>query len=174
MKTAVPAFVVVVVLAMTGVTVPSAPRQAPPADGWRTIEGSWSAAGQRKTLPTESGRAASTSHLSGAVVLTVTSGGAGRGFRGEAITFDDGAVSVGRAVWTDERGDRLFSRLNGDAMRAGRRVVGTFTGGTGRYAGAEGEYAFEWQYVAQGEDEEAIQGRAIGLKGRLRSKGATR
>ena len=77
-------------------------------------------------------------------------GGAGtaRGFQSEVIAFDDGAgISVGRAVWTDERGDRIFSRLTGDGMRAGRRIVGTITGGTGRYAGVEGEYAFEWQYV---------------------------
>ena len=56
MKTVVPALVVVLVLVATGVTIPSARQQAPPADGWRSIEGSWSAAGQRRTLPTESGR----------------------------------------------------------------------------------------------------------------------
>jgi hypothetical protein len=173
MKTALPAFLVVLVLAVTGVTIPSAREQAAPVDGWRTIEGNWSASGQRRLLPTEAGRTASTSYLSGAVVLTAASG-TSRGFRGEAITFDDGAgVSVGRVVWTDERGDQVFGRLNGDAMRAGRRVVATITGGTGRYAGVEGEFAFEWQYVVQGE-EGAVQGQTIGLKGRIRSKGGAR
>jgi hypothetical protein len=174
MKTAVPAFVVVLVLAVTGVTIPSARQQAPPpADEWRTVEGSWIASGQRRTLPTDAGRTAATSYLSGAVVLTAAAG-TSRGFQGEVITFDDGAgVSVGRAVWTDERGDRIFSRLDGDAMRAARRIVGTVTGGTGRYSGIEGEYAFEWQYVVQGEDG-AIQGHTVGLKGRFHTKGDAR
>jgi hypothetical protein len=173
MKTALPAFVVVLVLVLTGITIPSAHIQAPPADEWRTIEGSWSASGQRRTLPTEVGRTASTAYLSGAVVLTAASG-TSRGFQGEVLTFDDGAgVSVGRAVWTDDRGDRIFSRLNGDAMRAARRIVCTVTGGTGRYAGIEGEYGFEWQYVVQAEDG-TIQGHTVGLKGRFRTKGDAR
>jgi hypothetical protein len=173
MKTALPAFVVVLVLAVTGATIPSARQQAPPSEEWRTIEGSWSASGQRRTLPTDAVRTASTSYLSGAVVLAAPAG-TSRGFQGEVLTFDDGAgVSVGRAVWTDERGDRIFSRLNGDAMRAARRIVGTVTGGTGRYAGIEGEYAFEWQYLVQGEDG-AVQGHTVGLKGRFRTTGDAR
>jgi hypothetical protein len=75
-------------------------------------------------------------------------------------------------VWTDEHGDRLFSRLKGEPLETGRRVVGTITGGTGRYAGLEGEYSLTWQYVVSGEDG-GIQGRAVRLEGRVRSKGAT-
>ncbi len=116
---------------------------------------------------------ASTSYLSGALVLTGGTGTA-RGFQSEIIAFDDGSgMSVGRAVWTDERGDRVFSRLTGEAMRAGRRIVGTITGGTGRYSGAEGEYAFEWKYVVDAGDG-TIQGQAVGLKGRYRVKGGGR
>jgi hypothetical protein len=173
MNTARTAFVVALVLVVAAVPIPSASEQGAQAGGWRTIEGSWGAAGQRQVLAMESGRAASTAYLSGAVVLSGTER-VSRGFRGEAITFDDGAgVSVGRAVWTDEHGDRIFSRLNGDAMRAGRRVVGTVTGGTGRYDGIEGEYAFEWQYVVPGEGG-AVQGQTVGLKGRFRLKGDAR
>ena len=57
---------------------------------------------------------AGTFQLSGAVSLT---GGDGlsRGFRGEVIGFDDGAGGlVGQCVWTDERGDRVFSQLTGE------------------------------------------------------------
>jgi hypothetical protein len=170
MKPAVLVFVIALIFAVTFVPVPSARQQAAPADGWRPIEGSWSGSGQRRVLPTDAERAASTSYLSGALVLT---GGAGtaRGFQSEVIAFDDGAgISVGRAVWTDERGDRIFSRLTGEGMRAGRRIVGTITGGTGRYSGVEGEYAFEWQYVVDAGDG-TIQGQAVGLKGRFRVKG---
>jgi hypothetical protein len=105
--------------------------------------------------------------ISGAVVLTIGEG-LSRGFRGEAIGFDDGqGLSVGRSVWTDENGDRLFSRLRGEPLQTGNRLVGTITGGTGRYAGLEGEYSFAWQYVVPAEDG-FIQGRSVGLKGRVR------
>jgi hypothetical protein len=91
-----------------------------------------------------------------------------RGFRGEAIGFDDGRnVSAGRSVWTDERGDRIYSELKGERLQAGRRIVGTITGGTGRYAGATGQFEFTWQYVLQAEND-AIQGWAVDLKGRVR------
>ena len=99
----------------------------------------------------------------------LTSGeGLSGGFRGEAVGFDDGeGLSVGRSVWTDENGDRLFSRLKGEAIETGRRIVGSITGGTGRYAGLSGEYSFTWQYVLAAEDGR-IQGRAVDLSGRIR------
>ena len=58
-------------------------------------------------------------------------------------------------------------------MRSGRRIAGTITGGTGRYAGMTGDLAFTWQYViARGGTE--VQGRAVGLKGRYRDREARR
>jgi hypothetical protein len=134
---------------------------------WRTFEGTWSASGHRQTLPAYGERPAATVQLSGAVVLT-RGEGLSLGFRGEAIGFDDGrSVSVGSAVWTDERGDRIFSELKGEPMATGRRIAGFITGGTGRYAGLTGEYSLEWQYVVTAEDG-LIQGRAVGLKGKWR------
>ena len=142
-----------------------------PAESWRPFEGTWSASGRRQTVANETGGVAGIVEVSGAVVLT-SGEGLSRGFRGEAIAFDDGqGLSVGRCVWTDERGDRLFSRLKGEAMETGKRLVGTITGGTGRYAGLEGEYSFTWRYVVAGEDG-IIQGRAVGLVGRVRRAGA--
>ena len=95
---------------------PAPAQQAPAAGVWRTFEGSLSASGQRQTLPTESGRPAVTVQLSGAVAIT-SGEGLSRGFRGEVIGFDDGAgLTVRRCVWTDERGDRIFSQLKGDAV----------------------------------------------------------
>ena len=137
------------------------------ADQPRTFEGSWSALGRRRTLPTEGERAAAVVELSGAIVLT-TRTGLSRGFLGEAIGFDDGrSVGAGRAVWTDARGDRVFSILKGGAPVAGRRITGEITGGTGVYAGITGAYELTWQYVAEGEDN-AVQGRATNLKGTFR------
>ena len=146
-------------------------QQAPAVNGWRTFEGTLSASGQRHTLPTETGRPAVTVHLSGAVTLTAGEG-LSRGFRGEVIGFDDGAgLTVMRGVWTDERGDRIFSQLKGETVASGRRISGTITGGTGRYAEITGDYSFDWQYVVEAEAG-TIQGRAIGLKGRYRVAGA--
>ncbi len=137
------------------------------ADGeWRTFSGSWSARGQRQVIPTEGSGSAAIVHLSGAVVLARTD--LDGGLLAEVIAFEDGQkLSVGRAVWTDTRGDRVFSELRGEPVATGRRVVGTITGGTGRYAGVTGDYALTWQYVAQDADD-VIQGRSVDLRGRLR------
>ncbi|HXK12073.1 MAG TPA: hypothetical protein VMT70_20710 [Vicinamibacteria bacterium] len=144
---------------------------APAREGWREFRGTWSASGRRQTVATEGGARAAIVEMSGAVVLT-SGEGLSRGFRGEAIGFDDGlGVSLGRAVWTDESGDRIFSRLKGEPLQTGRTIVGSITGGTGRYAGLEGEYSFTWQYVVAAEDG-VIQGRAVHLGGRVRRAGA--
>jgi hypothetical protein len=137
------------------------------SEEWRSFEGTWSASGQRQVLPTVSGRPSGTFQLSGAIALT-SGAGLSRGFRGEALGFDNGAgVLVGHCVWTDERGDRVYSQLRSESVATGRIVTGTVIGGTGRYAGLVGEFTFEWQYVVEGESG-AISGRATGLRGRVR------
>jgi hypothetical protein len=157
---------------LLAVVQPAGQEGTPPQGAWRTFEGTWSASGHRQTLPTDGQRQAATLQLSGAIVLTVGEG-LGHGFRGEFIGFDDGAsLSVGRAVWTDAHGDRMFSRLQGDTvLREGRRISGTITGGTGRYASLEGEYTFVWQYFVAGEGD-TVQGRSVDLKGRVRVRKA--
>jgi hypothetical protein len=140
------------------------------AQEWRPFGGTWSAVGKIQTVPTETSRPAAIVQLSGSVVLN-SYAGLSRGFRAEAIGFDDGsALSGGRAVWTDARGDRVYSVLTGEPVSTGRRIVGTFTGGTGQYAGAIGQYELTWQYVVATEDGE-VQGRASDLKGRIRRGG---
>jgi hypothetical protein len=90
------------------------------------------------------------------------------GFRGEAIGLADSATGlVGRAIWTDENGDSAYSEFRGEGTATGNRITGTFIGGTGRYAGAAGDYGFSWQYVLEAEDG-TVQGRAVGLTGRVR------
>jgi hypothetical protein len=74
---------------------------------------------------------------------------------------------VGRAVWTDERGDQLYSELRGEGTVTGNRIGGTILGGTGRYSGATGSYEFSWRFVIESEDG-AVQGQSDGLKGRVR------
>jgi hypothetical protein len=143
--------------------------QATQAVDGESFGGAWSATGTRQTLPTEGGGTAAVVHITGAIVLT-EGAAVGAGFRGEAIGFDNGNIAAGRAVWTDARGDQVFSTLTGEPIRTGRRIVGTITGGTGRFAGVSGAYEMTWQYVVSGEGD-AIQGRSADLRGRLRRNG---
>lgn len=153
-------------LAALALLIAATATPALPQEGWRTFEGSWSASGRRETLPTDGTRPASVLRISGAVVLT-TGDGLARGFHGDAIGFDDGdSAPVGRAVWTDDRGDRIFSTLVGEPLETGGRVTGRITGGTGRYAGLAGEYVLTWQYVVRTEDG-TVQGRTVDLRGRF-------
>lgn len=146
-------------------TQPSAPPKT--GDGWREFEGTWTAAGNRRTLRLGADRRASVADLTGSLLLT----GADRpgvGFRAEAIVLNDSATGmVGRAVWTDERGDEAYSDLRGEGTATGNRIVGTFVGGTGRYAGATGGYEFSWRFVLETE-EGSVQGQSVGLRGRFR------
>lgn len=162
---------VLVMVAVIAAQVPAPASQEAAPGGWRTFEGSLSATGQRQSIPTESGRPALTVQLSGPVSITAGDG-LSRGFRAEVVGFDDGAgLTILRGVWTDERGDRIFTRLNGETVASGRRIFGAITGGTGRYAGITGDYSFEWQYVVEA-DAGTINGRGIGLRGRYRAAGA--
>ena len=155
--------------AVTVVALVAAPSaQDPPPDRSQAFDGSWSASGQRQTVPTESGQLAAITRVSGAVVLS-----GGSGFAAEAIAFDDGANATGRAVWTDRKGDRLFSTLRGGPLQAKRRITGAITGGTGRWAGVTGDYELTWQYVVSADGGE-IQGRSVDLRGRLRLPEARR
>ena len=144
---------------------PPSPAQTQPAGEWQAFEGTWTATGTRRTLHLGSDDRAAIFDLTGSVLLT----GAQRpavGFRAQAIGFSDSRAGMqGRSVWTDERGDMVYSELKGEAVGSGNRIVGTFVGGTGRYAGVTGDYTFRWQYVIDAEDG-AVSGRVIDLKGR--------
>jgi hypothetical protein len=135
-------------------------------DGWYEFQGSWIAAGRRHTLALVGDRRTSIVDLTGSMLLTGP-GRPGVGFRAEVIGLGDTATEfTGRAVWTDETGDRVFSELRGQGTATRNKITGTFVGGTGRYAGATGNYELTWQYVVEAEDG-TVQGRAVGLKGRV-------
>jgi hypothetical protein len=141
---------------------------------FQPFSGTWSASGERQSLRTENGQAATTVQLSGAVTIT-TGAGLSRGFRGEVIGFDDAAGFVaGRVVWTDDKNDHIFSVVTGDRLaETGRGIRGTITGGTGRYAGMTGDYQFHWQYLVTA-DGSLISGRAVDLRGQARPAGNAR
>ena len=141
--------------------------EAPVGNEWREFQGTWTATGNRQTLRLGGERQASIARFEGSLVLT----GSSRpdlGFRVEVITMNDTASGlIGRGVWTDERGDQVFSELKGEGTSAENKIVGTFVGGTGRYRGASGQYRFSWRFVIENEDG-AVQGQSQGLQGQVR------
>jgi hypothetical protein len=100
-------------------------------------------------------------------MLLAGAGRPGVGFNAEVIALVDSSTGLtGRSVWTDERGDHVFSELKGEGTAARNLIVGTIVGGTGRYAGAAGAYEFSWRFVLESDDG-SIQGSAVGLKGHV-------
>jgi len=134
---------------------------------WREFEGTWTATGNRSSLALGSARRASIGNFEGTLLLT-GEGRPARGFRAEAIVLNDTATGMlGRAVWTDERGEQVYSELLGEATSTGNKITGTFIGGSGRYAGATGTYEFSWRFVLENEDG-TVQGQSSGFRGRVR------
>jgi hypothetical protein len=133
---------------------------------WLEFEGSWNAAGSRRTISLGAERRGSILDLRGTMLLA-GSKRPGVGFRSEVIALVDSDTGLqGRSVWTDEHGDQVFSELQGEGTAARNHITGKFLGGTGRYAGATGSFEFSWQWVMEAEDG-TIHGRAIELKGRI-------
>ena len=153
-----------------GVTACGPTTESPKPPGtpgeWLEFEGSWNAAGSRRIISLGAERRASILDLSGTMLLAGPKR-PGVGFRSEVVALVDSDTGlVGRSVWTDERGDQVFSELQGEGTAERNHITGKFLGGTGRYAGATGAYEFSWEWVMEAEDG-AIQGRAIELKGRV-------
>ena len=148
------------------------PADPPPAaqvsaGEWHEFQGTWTATGSRHRIPLGPDRRASIADFEGSLLLTGTSSPAA-GFRAEAIVLNDSATGmVGRAVWTDDHGDEIYSEMRGDGSGTANQVVGTFLGGTGPYAGATGTYEFSWKFMIENESG-AVQGQSVGFKGRVR------
>ena len=130
----------------------------------RHFTGTWSATGNRQTMQLEPGHQAAIFKFTGSLLLT----GPQRlttGFKAEVIGFADSlSGSQGRSVWTDERGDKVFSELHGETISPGKEIKGRFLGGTGRFAGVSGRYSFKWQSLVQNEDGDES-GRVVDLQG---------
>jgi len=161
-------FAVAGLFALSACSPSGAPSDAPssPAE-WRDFQGTWTATGTRQIVPLGGDRRASIASFDGTLLLTGSSRPA-VGVRAEAIVLNDTATGmVGRAVWTDDRGDQVYSELKGEGTSTGNRIAGTFIGGSGRYRGATGTYEFSWRFVLVAEDG-TVQGQSAGLKGRVR------
>jgi len=156
-----------VILANACTREPKTPT-VPSSNGeWLEFQGTWTAVGNRNTIRLGGTRRASISTFNGSLVLV----GPSRpdvGFRSDAIVFSDTETGVvGRAVWTDERGDQAYSEIRGEGTATNNKIHGTFVGGTGRYSGISGTYDFSWRFVVENEDG-SVQGQSMGLTGRAR------
>ena len=152
----------------------NAPPQRPAtASGeWLQFQGSWNGVGSRHAIALGPNRTGSIVDLKGTMLLA-GSGRPGVGFQAEVIGLSDSGTGFqGRSVWTDERGDQVYSELTGEGTATKNHIAGTILSGTGRYAGLTGSYEFSWQWVMEGEDG-AVQGRAVDLQGRVRVAAAT-
>jgi len=139
---------------------------SPPGD-WKSFEGTGTATGHRQTLRMGPDRKVNIFNFSGSMVLAGERR-LGQGFRVDLIGSNDGLKGgTGWSVWTDTGGDQVFSEIRGERIGTGTRILGTLLGGTGRYAGATGEYEFKWQFVIESDDGN-LQGRITELRGRFR------
>lgn len=130
------------------------------------FSGTWSFTGSQQLLQLAAGERAGIFHVEGSLLLVGPERPA-IGYRAEVIGFSHTQTGmVGRAVWVDRRGERIFSELNGASALPGNRLSGRLTGGTGRYVGISGEYTFTWQRLAEYED--SVSGRVSDLVGWVR------
>ena len=163
-----PKYLLVFGLALAAACGPATPSafSVTPSGGALEFAGSWNGLGSRRSISLGPARVGSIIDLKGTLLLS----GAGRpgvGFQSQVIGLTDSATGFqGRSVWTDERGDAIYSTLQGEGTAAANRITGTILSGTGRYADLRGSYEFSWQWVMEGDDG-AVQGRAADFKGHL-------
>jgi hypothetical protein len=161
------ALLLVVLMVAGGAASPARAQTAPKDSEWREFSGTWTAVGSRQVIGLGDDRLASVADYSGSLMLYGTSRPA-LGFRAEAVVLNDSATGlIGRAVWTDETDNHVYSELRDETTPAGKRIVGTFVGGSGRYKGATGTYEFSWRFLLEAEDG-TVQGQSMGLSGKVR------
>jgi hypothetical protein len=157
----------VLVLAGLGAASPARSDSVAENSGWHEFNGTWTATGTRQEIGLGGDRRASVADYSGSLMLYGTSRPA-LGFRAEAVVLNDSTTGLtGRAVWTDDTDNHVYSELRGETTPAGNRIIGTFVGGSGRYKGATGTYEFSWRFLLESEDG-IVQGQSTGFTGKVR------
>ncbi len=131
------------------------------------FQGHWTAIGTAQTLVLDESRSASILRLRGTIV-TESSRGLTRALQSDCVGLnlkEEPPTGTGRCVWTDSDGDRLVSEITGELSGTASKARGRFIGGTGKYAGLEGGYELDWQYIRSIEEEGTIHGYSTSLKG---------
>ena len=170
LRAAFPGLKVVAAALLLGIVACSPPAPSAPAPSAASVQaqqrdftGTWSLTGTRQTLDMGPDHRAEVFRLGGSLMLAGDNR-PGLAFRSDIIGLRDTRTGMqGRSVWTDQRGDQVFSELRGPGV-AGQPVEGRFLGGTGRYAGVSGEYTFGLQSLVESEDA-SVSARVADLKG---------
>ena len=158
---------VALILAGLGAASPAQAEPTSEDSEWHEFSGTWTAAGSRQDIGLGGDRRASIADYSGSLMLYGDSRPA-LGFRAEAVVLNDSTTGlIGRAVWTDDTNNHVYSELRDETTPTGNRIVGTFVGGSGRYEGATGTYEFSWRFLLEAEDG-TVQGQSVGLSGKVR------
>ena len=134
------------------------------------FKGSWTAVGSAQTLVLDETRSATILRLQGNIT-TESSAGLTPDLQSDCVGLNlkqAQRIGVGRCVWIDTDGDRMISEISGVLTGTVSKLRGLFIGGTGKYAGLEGDYELEWQYLSAIEEEGTINGYSTSLTGNWR------
>ena len=134
------------------------------------FQGNWTAIGTAQTLALAESHSASILRLQGTIV-TESSHGMTRALQSDCVGLnlqEERTTGSGRCVWTDTDGDRVISEIAGALSGTVSKVRGRFIGGTGKYAGIEGGYELDWQYLRAIEEEGTIHGYSTSMTGSWR------
>jgi hypothetical protein len=134
------------------------------------FQGHWTSIGTAQTLVLDESRYATILRLQGTIVIK-SSPGFTRAMQADCVGLnlkDERTTGSGRCVWTDTDGDRVISEIAGALSGTVSKVRGRFIGGTGKYAGIEGGYELDWQYLRAIEEEGTIHGYSTSMTGSWR------
>ncbi len=120
-----------------------------------TFEGNWDVEGTTESMEIDDGQI-SIYRVEGPVKITNSSSGLAREFSSRCVgVSDEETGGIGRCVWVDSAGESLFLELSGEIigpMGTTREAVGIVIGGTGKYAGLQGEFEADflfWESVLE-------------------------
>jgi hypothetical protein len=153
--------------ALAGAAGAHAQAAADKLPGEGSFTGAWRLAG--KIEPAKVGDATVTlARVQGKVTLE-SPGGLSREFDGTCNGVSDKKTGgVARCVWTDAKGDEIVLALEGSILGSAgtvREAKGRVIGGTGRYAGIEGEIHLDWLFVESGQGDQRFEGYVTKLQG---------
>lgn len=134
------------------------------------FQGHWTAVGTAQALVLDESRSATIMRLQGEI-FTQSSAGLTPALQTDCVGLnlkEARSTGSGRCVWTDSDDDRMISEIIGVLSGTVSKVRGRFIGGTGKYAGLEGGYDLDWQYIRAIEEEGTIHGYSTSLKGNWR------
>jgi len=114
-----------------------------------TFEGNWDVEGTTESMEIDDGQI-SIYRVEGPVEITNSSSGLAREFSSRCVgVSDEETGGIGRCVWVDSAGESLFLELSGEIigpMGTTREAVGIVIGGTGKYAGLQGEFEADFLF----------------------------